>query len=72
MNIEAKSSRIRKVKILKGRAKVECDKQHLLPDDLVIVTTTYYHDSLPDYKVEKIEGDPVSFLLKRAAPSKKS
>jgi hypothetical protein len=55
--------RIRKVKMLQGRAKVEAEKQHLDSNDLVIVTTSV--NSLPEYKIEKIDGDPVSFLLKR-------
>jgi len=49
--------RIRKVKVLRGRAKVEAEKKKLAPDDLVIVIGDH---------VEKIEGDPVSYLLKRA------
>ena len=56
--------RIRKVKVLQGRAKIEAEKQNLKIDDLVIVTTSV--NSLPEYHVEKIEGDPVSYLLKRA------
>jgi len=56
--------RIRKVKVLQGRAKAEAEKQHLSPNDLVIVKTTV--GSLPEYRIEKIEGDPVSYLLKRA------
>lgn len=56
--------RIRKVKVLQGRAKEEAIKQGLAPNDLVILTTSV--DSLPEYGVEKIDGDPVSFLLKRA------
>lgn len=56
--------RIRKVKVLKGRAKDEAEKQGLAPNDLVIVTTTV--NSLPDYRIEKITGDPVSYLLQRA------
>ena len=59
--------RIRKVKVLKGRAKVEAEKKKLAPDDLVIVTTSI--GSLPEYRIEKIDGDPVSFLLKRASKS---
>ena len=54
---------IRKVKVLQGRAKDEAEKQGLDPDDLVIVTTSVH--PLPEYHIEKIEGDPVSFLLKR-------
>jgi len=58
-------ARIRKVKVLQGRAKLEAEKQGLSPDDLVIVTTRINIGSLPDYSVEKIEGDPTSYLLKR-------
>jgi len=57
-------TRIRKVKVLQGRAKEVAEKSKLNPNDLVIVTTTV--GSLPDYKIEKIDGDPVSFLLKRS------
>jgi hypothetical protein len=57
--------RIRKVKMLQGRAKVEAEKQGLTPNDLVIVTTSV--NSLPEYHIEKVDGDPVSYLLKRAA-----
>jgi hypothetical protein len=56
--------RIRKVKVLQGRLKNEAQKQNLNPDDLVIVKTSV--NSLPEYQIEKIVGDPVSFLLKRA------
>jgi len=56
--------RIVKVKVLHGRAKEEAEKLGLNPNDLVILTTSV--NSLPEYRVEKIEGDPVSFLLKRA------
>lgn len=56
--------RIRKVKVLQGRAKDEAERQRLTPNDLVVVTTTV--NSLPEYHIEKIDGDPVSYLLKRA------
>jgi hypothetical protein len=56
--------RIRKVKVLQGRAKEVAKKRKLDPDDLVLVTTSV--GSLPEYKIEKIDGDPVSFLLKRS------
>jgi hypothetical protein len=56
--------RIRKVKVLQGRAKEVAEKRNLDPDDLVLVTTSV--GSLPEYKIEKIDGDPVSFLLKRS------
>ena len=54
---------IRKVSILKGRAKEEAERQGLSPDDLVIVTITII-DGPPEYHLEKVEGDPVSYLLR--------
>ena len=57
--------RIRKVKVLQGRAKAEAEKQGLNPEDLVIVKTSVKSGSLPEYYIEKIEGDPISYLLKR-------
>lgn len=71
MNVDAETLTIRKVKVLKGRAKDECDKQQLQPEDLVIVKTTYNRDSPPEYSVEKLEGDPISALLKRASLGRK-
>jgi len=59
-------TRIRKVKVLQGRAKAEADKQKLAPNDLVIVTTSVKIKDLPEYHIEKIDGDAVSFLLKQA------
>ena len=56
--------RIRKVKVLQGRAMDEAQKMGLQPDDLVILTTSV--NSLPEYHIEKIEGNPISYLLKRA------
>jgi hypothetical protein len=56
---------IRKVKVLQGRAKAEAEKQGLNSEDLVIVKTSVKSGSLPNYHIEKIEGDPVSYLLKR-------
>ena len=56
--------RIRKVKVLQGRLRARADSMGLSPEDLVIVTTSI--GSLPEYHIEKIEGDPVSYLLKRA------
>jgi len=52
-----KDIRIRKVKVLQGETKVIAKKMGLSPDDLVIVTSEYH--------IEKIIGDPVSYLLKR-------
>jgi hypothetical protein len=57
--------RIRKVKVLQGKAKAEAEKQGLNPEDLVIVKTSVKSGSLPEYHIEKIEEDPVSHLLKR-------
>lgn len=52
-----KNIKIRKVKVLQGKAKTNAKKIRLSPNDLVIVT--------PEY-IEKIDGDPISYLLKRA------
>jgi len=48
--------KIMKVRMLQGKAKDDAKKKGFTPDDLVIVDGS---------KVEKIESDPVSFLLKR-------
>ncbi len=56
--------RIRKVKVLQGRAMDEAIKMGLASDDLVILTTNV--NSLPEYHIEKIDGNPISYLLKRA------
>jgi hypothetical protein len=56
--------RIRKVKGLQGRLREDAETKGLGLEDLVLVTTKV--GSLPEYSIEKIEGDPVSFLLKRA------
>jgi hypothetical protein len=56
--------RIRKVKVLQGRLREDAESKGLACEDLVLVTTKA--GSLPEYSIEKIEGDPVSFLLKRA------
>ena len=61
----ALDARIKQVKVLHGSAKGKAMRQGLKPDDLVIVTTRVKLLLLPEYHVEKIEGDPVSFLLKR-------
>jgi len=56
--------RIRKVSVLQGKVKIEAEKQKLQPNDLVLVIIN--GNSLPfEYSVEKIEGDPVSYLMKR-------
>ena len=54
--------RIKKVKVLQGRAREQAEKMKLAPDDLVVLTTSV--NSLPEYKIEKIDGDPVSYLIK--------
>lgn len=54
---------IRMVGVLKGRAKDEATKMGLSPNDLVIVTTILH--PLPEYRLEKIEGDPITFLLSK-------
>lgn len=56
---------IRKVKCLQGRLKEQADKKGLALNDLVIVTTLIEPHELPTYKLEKIEGSPISFLLRR-------
>ncbi len=55
--------RIRKVKILRGRAREAADNAGAADDDLVILKTSEYH-SQPTYVAEKIEGDPTGFLLR--------
>lgn len=50
---------IRKVKVLQGRAKEEARKKGFRSNDLVIVNINNH--------IEKIDGDPVSYLLKRVA-----
>lgn len=57
--------RIKKVSVLQGRARAEAEKLKLQPDNLVLVKTEIRKGSLPQYHVEKIVGDPVSFLLKK-------
>lgn len=56
---------IREVSVLKGRAKEKAEEQNLEDDDLVIVKTSV--NSLPEYELEKIEGEPVKYLLDREA-----
>lgn len=61
-NMNYDNVQIRKVKILNGRAKEEAYRIGALDEDLVILRSTYY--SHPTYNVEKIIGDPVSYLMK--------
>jgi len=62
----ARDSMFRKPKMLQGRAKEEADKLGCQPDDLVLLTVIYKEGELPDYAVEKVEGDAVGWLKKRA------
>ena len=55
--------RIRKVKILQGKAREAAKKVGANDDDLVILKTSRYH-SQPTYKAEKIVGDPTAYLLR--------
>lgn len=59
--------RIRKVKILNGRAKEAAIAAGATDEDLVILKTSQYH-SLPKYTVEIVKGDPVSYLMKEKEP----
>lgn len=52
---------IRKVKVLQGSARDAAVRQGLGENDLVIVERSIH--SLPEYKLTKIEGDPIKFLL---------
>lgn len=54
---------IRKVKTLQGRARDKAKEQELEDEDLVILRTSV--NSLPEYEIEKIEGDPLSYLQKK-------
>ena len=58
----SENKKIRKVKVLKGKAKIEAEKQGLSSNDLVIVDL--------EGNIEKIDGDPVSYLLKRQSEKK--
>ncbi|MQY68657.1 MAG: hypothetical protein GH150_04670 [Hadesarchaea archaeon] len=60
--------RIRRVRVLQGRLRELADDKGINPEDLVLVTTTIEKGKHPpvQYKLEKVEGDPVSFMLKRA------
>lgn len=55
---------IRKVRILKGRAKEAALSVGAKENDLVILRTSEYHSGEPTYTAEKIEGDPVSYLMR--------
>ncbi|ATZ61304.2 MAG: hypothetical protein BME93_04230 [Methanosarcinales archaeon Met12] len=55
--------RIRKVRVLGDKLKEEAHQIGLSGDDLVIVRT--YINSLPTYKIEKIEGSPIEYLQRK-------
>jgi len=57
-----KKTEIRKVKVLQGMAKSIAEKYDLEPEDLVILTVS----------LEKVIGDPVSFLLSKIHSSDKT
>jgi hypothetical protein len=58
--------RVRKVRILQGKAKETAIAAGLAEDDLVILKTSRYH-SQPTYEVKKIEGDPTLYLMRKKA-----
>ena len=55
--------RVRKVRILQGKAKEAAERAGATEDDLVILRTSRYH-SQPTYEAEKIEGDPTLYLTR--------
>ncbi|MCI4363545.1 MAG: hypothetical protein L3K13_04490 [Thermoplasmata archaeon] len=55
--------RIRKARILQGKAREAADAVGAKDDDLVILKTSNYH-SQPEYVAEKIQGDPMVHLLR--------
>lgn len=59
--METQDVRFRKVKVLQGRARDLAEQQGLKENDLVVVRTTI--GSLPNYEIEKVEGNPVEFLF---------
>ena len=61
---------IRKVGVLRGRARDEADRMGLDPNDLVIITTSLH--PLPEYHIEKVVGDPVSYLLSQIESSEEA
>ena len=56
--------RIRKVRILQGKAREAATAVATSPDDLVLLRTSRYH-SEPTYTAEKIEGDPTLYLMRK-------
>jgi hypothetical protein len=60
--------RIRKVRILQGKAREAAEAVGASEEDLVILTTSRYH-SQPTYTAEKIVGDPTVFLTRLRKPA---
>jgi len=56
--------RIRKVRVLKGELGKMAKKRGFKPEDLVVVKTRI-EGGVPRYELERIEGDPVSWMLRR-------
>jgi hypothetical protein len=54
---------IRRVRVLQGRARDIAIQKGYTDKDLVLVKTSI--NSLPSYDVQRIDGDPLSFLLNR-------
>jgi len=54
---------VRKVSVLRGRARKRADEMDLDENDLVIVRTEI-DGGLPEYRLEKIEGNPIEYLQK--------
>ena len=52
---------IRKVRILGGRARKKAEQMNLDENDLVIVRTII-DGGLPEYDLEKVEGNPIEYL----------
>lgn len=61
MEIKKEGIMIRKVRALQGRVRAQAEEQGLNANDLVIVKPSI--NSLPQYEIIKIEGNPVNFLL---------
>ena len=55
---------VKKVSVLAHRAKEEADRLKLKDNDLVIIKTIITEGKLPEYKLTKIEGNPIEFLQK--------
>lgn len=55
--------RIKRVKALGGQVRAIAEKNGLKENDVVLIKSTEHH-SVPEYTVEKIEGDPIDFLFK--------